>query len=104
MVHLRTLSRHGSPDRRPHRGVGDHALQARPIPGTSGRREPIRRYLFPISTNGDLNANAAPQIEGWLLRDPTGRYHGWASSDPGFKFNITEEALACLMRHRAVER
>ena len=30
---------------------------ARPIPGTSGRREPIRRYLLPVSTNGDLNAN-----------------------------------------------
>jgi hypothetical protein len=65
---------------------------ARSLPGTSGRREPIRRYLLPISTNGDLNANAAPQIKGWLLRDPTGCYHEWGCS--GSKFDTTEEALA----------
>jgi hypothetical protein len=61
----------------------------------------IRRYLLPISTNGDLNANAAPQIVGWLLRDPTGRYHEWGSSGP--KFNTTEEALAYLMQQCTVE-
>jgi hypothetical protein len=71
---------------------------ARPIPGTAGQREPIRRYVLPISTNGDLDANVTPRIEGWLLRDPTGRYHEWGSSSP--KFNTTEEALAHLKRHR----
>ena len=38
---------------------------ARPMRNRPGRREPIRRYLVPVSTNGDLNANAAPEIDGW---------------------------------------
>jgi hypothetical protein len=69
---------------------------ARPVSGTTGRLEPIRRYLLPISTNGDLDANAAPQIVGWLLRDPTGRYHQWGGCGP--KFDTPEEALAYLAR------
>ena len=71
---------------------------ARPAENGSGRREPIRRYLTPISTNGDLNANAGRRIDGWLVSDPDGRYH-----DPCAGLNNLDagEALARLMRARA---
>jgi hypothetical protein len=76
---------------------------ARPIPGTAGRREPIRRYLLPISTNNELNANAAPDVVGWLLRDPTGRYHEWSRGRADLKFDTAEKALAYLARQHTVE-
>lgn len=71
---------------------------ARPAEDSSGRREPIRRYLMPISTNGDLNANTGRRIDGWLVSDPDGRFH-----DPHSGLNNLDagEALAWLMRARA---
>jgi hypothetical protein len=52
---------------------------------------------MPISTNGDLNANAA-RIDGWLVRDPAGRFHDPRSALNGLD---AKEALAFLSRARA---
>jgi len=71
---------------------------ARPMKDRPGQREPIRRYLLPISTNGELNANAMQEIDGWLLRDPTGHYHEWSGAGP--KFDTTVDALAYLISQR----
>jgi hypothetical protein len=65
---------------------------ARPKPNSPGRREPIRRYLTPICTNDAFNANAGSKMDGWLLRDPTGRYHDMC----GRKFETTDEALVSV--------
>jgi hypothetical protein len=66
----------------------------RPMKDDPERREPVRRYLTPISTNGNANANVA-RIDGWLVCDPDGRYH-----DPcNALCNLdASEALALLKR------
>jgi hypothetical protein len=72
---------------------------ARPVRDRPGRREPIRRYLLPIITNDELNANVIQKIDGWLLGDPTGLYHEWSGAGP--KFDTTDDALAYLISQRA---
>ena len=57
------------------------------------------RMVTPICTENYFNDNSAPN-DGWLLRDPTGRYHG----EDGCKFATEDEALTHLKAQREARR
>jgi hypothetical protein len=74
----------------------DEPIIAWEIERWAGRNDDFCRTATPICTENNFNTGAASN-DGWVLRDPTGRYH-----DPdGPKFDTAEKVLAHLKSHRA---
>ena len=61
----------------------------------SSKKDDFCRTVTPICTENHFNDNSA-RNDGWMLREPTGRYH-----DPdGSKFDTADEALVHLKARR----